>query len=574
MQPAWQKSVAPRGLARRNSRQAHSSLDSVLSLDHFFALGSEPVAPSSDLVSRSKLYIAEPTYLLGRSVGYVGKNNQHYPGRQRIPKRPQEEGREDLEASIAGWPRQARIDQWPFGSIEAPGMREHPQSREVDMDKMPTPRAPIEAKDNSTFCASFEYLTDSSGFMRPSIGSSEPFEEDEILPEDFQTPLVQSQFSFSTMPLHEFTNPSNELPMKATAFLSCLDLSAILPVIAEKYVDNDRHYRHDPQAMFKALILRRLLGLRWHTDLERYFQGHPDEARAIGFNNPNGRRIIPNHCTFTHFERRIGIEGMREILDIFVMQVRTELKRMGMELGSNVAIDSTPIEGKQNDPDTEFNPYYRVKGYKVHGIYDLDFQLPVALEFTKINDGDAPHLPRLLDKLHSLGMDPREVYADGAYASFDNLAFVATNCKGKAHFNFKSGSKENKMGSIAAIMRLYKTMWKHEGYDPNAPIEKVLEFLMNKGHVEEAGAYYWNQYVRDWRDLRDSTKKAYNRRAAIEAFHGHMKQQMLLEKFMDARGIERAERHVLMVYISLLAVALCRLQHGIMEGLSNVRCFN
>ena len=53
-----------------------------------------------------------------------------------------------------------------------------------------------------------------------------------------------------------------------------------------------------------------------------------------------------------------------------------------------------------------------------------------------------------------------------------------------------------------------------------------------------------------------------------------MKQQMLLEKFMDARGIERAERHVLMVYISLLAVALCRLQHGVMEGLSNVKCFN
>jgi len=49
----------------------------------------------------------------------------------------------------------------------------------------------------------------------------------------------------------------------------------------------------------------------------------------------------------------------------------------------------------------------------------------------------------------------------------------------------------------------------------------------------------------------------------VEWLYGHekgdMKQQMLIEKFMDARGIERAERHVLMVYISLLAVALCRL---------------
>lgn len=376
------------------------------------------------------------------------------------------------------------------------------------------------------------------------------------------------------VPNHDFFNPTDTYPMKAVEFLSYLDLSAIIPLISEKYANNDRHYRHDPQAMFKALILRRLLGMRWHTDLERYFQGHPDEAKTLGFNNPNGRRVIPNHCTFTHFERRIGIEGMREVMDILVMQIRTELKRMGMALGTNVAIDSTPIEGRENDPDTNYNPYYRRKGYKIHGVYDLDFQLPLALEFTKINDGDSPHLPSLLDKLHTLSMDPREVYADGAYASYDNLAFVATNCKGKAHFNFKSDAKENKMGSVAAISRLYKTLWKNEGYDPNAPLEKMLEFLMNKGHTEEAGAYHWNQYVREWRDSRDSTKKAYNRRAAIEAFHGHMKQQMLLEKFMDARGIERAERHVLMVYISLLAVALCRLQHGIHDGLSNVKCFN
>lgn len=288
----------------------------------------------------------------------------------------------------------------------------------------------------------------------------------------------------------------------------------------------------------------------------------------------NGRRVIPNHCTFSHFERRLAVDGMREILDVLVREISIQLRQMGFELGANVAIDSTPIAGKESDPDTDYNPYYRRKGYKAHNLIDLDFGLPLAVEFTKINDGDSPHLPSLLDKLHTLGMDPKEIYADGAYASYDNLAFVATNCKGKAHFNFKSNAKENKMGSKAAIMRLYKSLWKHDGYDPHASFDDILDFLMNKGHAEEVGAFFWNQYIREWRDFRYSTKRKYNRRAAIEAFHGHMKQQMLLEKFMDARGIERAERHVLMVYISLLAVALCRLQHGITEGLSNVNVFS
>jgi len=528
--------------------------------------------------SNENTYVPEPTYLLGRLVGHDGTHDKHNLRRKGIPDRPQEESQEEVEGHFHGWSGaggQARLDQWPTSNAEAPGMREHPRSREVDMDKMPTPRTPIVESGISVFRAAFEYATDDSGMFRPVItsGSTDDL-EDEVVPQPMEMPLVQPSFSISMVPNHDFFNPTDAFPMKGAKFLSYLDLNAIVPLISEKYANNDRHYRHDPQAMFKALILRRLRGIRWHTDLERYFQGQPDEAKMLGFTNPNGRRTIPNHCTFSHFERRLGIDGMREIFDILVMQIRTELKRMGMSLGTNVAIDSTPIEGKKNDPDTSFNPYYRRKGYKIHGVYDLDFQLPIALEFTKITDGDAPHLPSLLDKLHVLGMDPKEVWADGAYASYDNLAFVATNCKGKAHFNFKSDAKENKMGSVTAITRLYKTLWKHEGYDPNPTMEKMLEFLMNKGYREEVGAYYWNIYVRDWRDRRDSTKQKYNRRAAIEAFHGHMKQQMLLEKFMDARGIERAERHVLMTYISLLSVALCRLQHGICDGLSTVKCFN
>ncbi len=366
------------------------------------------------------------------------------------------------------------------------------------MSGISTPRRHIEVSDNSTFSASFEYLTETSGVVRFTPGPMEPYEGGDSEAEcSVDAVTVPPTISFSTVPSHEFLNPTADLPMKAAQFLSYLDLSCAMPVIWGKYANNDWHYRHDPQAMLKALILRRLLGMRWHTDLERYLDGHPEEARIIGFTNPNGRRVVPNHCTLSYFERRLAVDGMKAILDALIKEIAVQLGRMGFELGVNVAIDSTPIAGKESDPDTDFNPYYRRKGYKAHNVVDLDFGLPLALEFTKINDGDSPHLPSLLDKLHTLGMDPRDIYADGAYASYDNLAFVATNCRGNAHFNFKSTAKENKMGSKAAIMRLYKTLWKHEGYDPGASIDTALEFLMNKGYTEEVGAYYWNQYVRE-----------------------------------------------------------------------------
>ncbi len=61
-----------------------------------------------------------------------------------------------MEAGTGGWPRsggQARLDQWSNENIGAPGMHEHPRSREVDMSKMPTPREPNEINNNSTFCS-------------------------------------------------------------------------------------------------------------------------------------------------------------------------------------------------------------------------------------------------------------------------------------------------------------------------------------------------------------------------------------------------------------------------------------
>lgn len=82
------------------------------------------------------------------------------------------------------------------------------------------------------------------------------------------------------------------------------------------------------------------------------------EAKTLGLNGTSLRNEIPNHCTFSHFERRLALDGMREIFEILVMQVRSELDRRGMTLGANVAIDSTPITGKPNDPDAKRPPVF------------------------------------------------------------------------------------------------------------------------------------------------------------------------------------------------------------------------
>lgn len=58
----------------------------------------------------------------------------------------------------------------------------------------------------------------------------------------------------------------------------------------------------------------------------------------------------------------------------------------------------------------------------------------------------------------------------------------------------------------------------------------------------------------------------------VEAFHGHMKERMGLEKSLNRKGLRNVELHVLLSYISLLCVALCRVQNGITTGLAKVKC--
>jgi hypothetical protein len=85
----------------------------------------------------------------------------------------------------------------------------------------------------------------------------------------------------------------------------------------------------------------------------------------------------------------------------------------------------------------------------------------------------------------------------------------------------------------------------------------VLAILRSSLADVERSQYHGNGMRRAqvWRRIARArtTKNTVGRGIA----QGRMKQQMLLEKFMDARGIKRAERHVLTIYISLLAVTLC-----------------
>ena len=65
----------------------------------------------------------------------------------------------------------------------------------------------------------------------------------------------------------------------------------------------------------------------------------------------------------------------------------------------------------------------------------------------------------------------------------------------------------------------------------------------------------------------------YNDRNAAEGFHGFVKRYLNLQNYFDYRGVRNVERHVRWTYLSILGVALARVQNGITENLTQIAYF-
>jgi len=62
----------------------------------------------------------------------------------------------------------------------------------------------------------------------------------------------------------------------------------------------------------------------------------------------------------------------------------------------------------------------------------------------------------------------------------------------------------------------------------------------------------------------------YYQRSKVEGHHGIIKNNLLLEVAMNRRGLENIHRHATMCLISLLSVALTRLQYGRVKELTSL----
>lgn len=86
----------------------------------------------------------------------------------------------------------------------------------------------------------------------------------------------------------------------------------------------------------------------------------------------------------------------------------------------------------------------------------------------------------------------------------------------------------------------------------------------NKGEI--VGKYYRNKIMKEYYINPKKYLDDYHLRNRIESRHGTEKLLTNLDK-VNGRGIEKFTNHVGVHLISLMALALCRLQNGVARGL-------
>lgn len=328
--------------------------------------------------------------------------------------------------------------------------------------------------------------------------------------------------------------------------------------------------------MIKSLMLRRIKVMPSFQKLVNRFKVHGKDAKYIGFKDNK----IPNHRTFRHFENvRIDNNVLESAMDSFVITIKEELAKRGEKLGKRIGIDSTPLEALFNDEDAKYNGHYEISGYKIHGCYDLERNLPLAIIVTTAEEGDSPIFDKSLAKVHKLGIEFEEVYADGAYNSFEHFAIVHVVFDAKFYTRIDKNAVFKNNATKKKIEIEYQKFSEYPGFIPKhkTSFNYMLRFLYQYGKAEKVGAYFRNIHMMEWaewlKDKENDIPIPFNLRNVAEGFHGFIKKHLNLQKYFHYRGFKNAERHIRWTYLSVLGIALTRVQNGITKNLTQIAYF-
>lgn len=391
-------------------------------------------------------------------------------------------------------------------------------------------------------------------------------------------------------------NISPQVGERGFAFIELIfeqiDASELLQRLDEYRWTGRRGY--SPESMWRAVLLRYLLNIRYTRDLIAQLTASPRLRSLCGFKAGG----VPSESTFSRFLKRL--HDHQDLVDDALRQaIYLAGDRLGSNFGRTVALDSTDVgafghyrKGKRNadsdakwgvrtskDPQTQRELFY---GYKLHLACDARHGVPLGYMVLPANANDSPQLPKLFDQIagEQPQLKPKFAIADRGYDHPPNYRYL----------------HERKIGAVIAIRDTDRNdqTYSLDGH-PRCTGGLDMEYVATdreRGHLfrcPEGGCHLkdtvqfsrhcdleFYEHVTEMPVLRKVGKLAranpvwrrlYNRRGIVERLFGSAKQSRLLDTHR-CFGIQRVRLHVV---LSLLAYTGTMLGHLVDGRLENIR---
>ncbi len=368
-----------------------------------------------------------------------------------------------------------------------------------------------------------------------------------------------------------FINPAPKRPVDVVKFLSFLDLSSIAAFLKEFYRDPSK-IKHPPQAMLKLYAFFKLKRFRYLTELWK--QLTKKTLRLLGFKHR------PSYKTLWHWlNKRIKPQGLETIYTELMKLVKQALAAQGIQMAAEVVVDATVMQAKAQDKEAAYNGHYKMSCHLIHHVICAKTGLTLNWIVAPGDVDEGKFMVPMLAKARSDDFKPKTAMGDNGYAGYYN--YEIPNLMGiETLIGFRENAQFGWRGKPQTLKLRFRKMVKAGklsaeklsalGLDRDPEknsMENLLCALAVAGEHVYVGDYFRNVSLAQFKADPEGWMLRYGPpRSMIEGTHGHQKDWLELDGFAET-GLCKARLHVGLCMLCEAAVALVKVQHGVVSAL-------
>jgi len=371
----------------------------------------------------------------------------------------------------------------------------------------------------------------------------------------------------------DFYNPNDDHPMKLALFLSFLDVTPLEEAMKQ-------FYRRPASIKYLGSMGRTLIFMKVKHftpgQTVNYLKTHPIDAELLGYEQkPDGSYEIPCGETIRlNLKNRFGVEGVKKIDREIVVAMRKAAETLGINLGECCGSDAFPVQSVGSDKAAEYNGHYKVKGYKVATTESYNCEMgivPLVGDVIGINENEGGTLLPHMKQLNGIGIQVKDHFVDGKYATLSNIAQVEIVHGASLHYDIAENWIYNENATPFDIKVEYQKLHNESDFKVSASEDLMMSYLVKKGCYEPVGHMIRNMHIAAKEECPDGYLDHFHQRNMTESENDYIKNDTGLQQGIKRRGKEAVELELHFTLLALHVLALIRLQNGCKKHLVSKR---